>query len=77
MTNVNKCLGAAVVQLEHRFWGQSIVFDTVNTTTLQYLTVQQAIADFVYFAENVEFPFDPDCTSKASQVPWVSHDPEV
>lgn len=71
-----------MVQLEHRYFGESIPRfgrasqpiqpSDLNPDTLQYLTVQNAIADFVHFAEHVSLPFDAQGTSRASKAPWVS-----
>lgn len=36
------CAGAILFGLEHRFYGESSPFDSLNSTTLPYLTTQQA-----------------------------------
>ncbi|KAK4156143.1 peptidase S28 [Chaetomidium leptoderma] len=66
-----EALGAAVVVLEHRYFGGSSPYDGFNSETLQYLTMEQAAADIVNFAQNVTFPFDKEQTSVASKTPWV------
>ncbi|MCJ1245001.1 hypothetical protein MMC30_002202 [Trapelia coarctata] len=66
-----EAIGGAVVMLEHRYWGQSSPYQTLTTENLQYLTLQNAIADLTHFAETVNLPFDPQGTSKASKAPWV------
>lgn len=38
----------------------------MNTKNLQYLTLDQAVADFVNFAQNVKLPFD---TTGATNAP--------
>ena len=48
--------GAAVYQLEHRFYGASQPFDDLSTEHLQYLTSQQALADAKEFVEKVILP---------------------
>ncbi|KAL2180573.1 serine carboxypeptidase S28-domain-containing protein [Thermothelomyces heterothallicus CBS 202.75] len=64
-------LGAAAVVVEHRYFGGSSPYDGFDAETLQYLTLEQAAADLVNFAQNVTFPFDKEQTSVASKVPWV------
>eukprot|EP00026_Physarum_polycephalum_P007046 Phypoly_transcript_07099.p1 GENE.Phypoly_transcript_07099~~Phypoly_transcript_07099.p1 ORF type:complete len:552 (+),score=74.05 Phypoly_transcript_07099:32-1657(+) len=43
--------GAILFALEHRFYGMSSPFDTLNSTTLPYLNTQQALADLVNFQQ--------------------------
>ena len=50
-----------------RYWGQSSPYQSLTTENLQYLTLQNAIADLTHFAETVNLPFDPQGTSKASK----------
>lgn len=64
-------LGAAAVVVEHRYWGESSPFADLTTESLKYLTLNQSIADFINFAENVELPFDTDGSSVASKAPWI------
>jgi len=67
--------GATVV-IEHRFFGLSNPYPDLSTTSLALLTIEQAIDDLVYFAQNVNLPF-PAAIEDGSQVgpdrnPWVS-----
>jgi len=64
-------LGAAAVVVEHRYFGGSSPYDGFDSETLQYLTMEQAAADIVNFAQNITFPFDKNQTSVASKAPWV------
>lgn len=66
-----EAIGGAVVMMEHRYWGASSPFDELTTKNLEYLTLEQAIADTNYFAEHVELPFDVDRTSSPDKAPWV------
>ena len=43
--------GALLVALEHRFYGESIPNDSSSTENLQYLTVDQALADLNAFTQ--------------------------
>ncbi|EPE29559.1 alpha/beta-Hydrolase [Glarea lozoyensis ATCC 20868] len=60
----------AVIMVEHRFWGESSPYQTLNSETLQLLTLEQSIADFVYFAKVAPLPFDTK-KSNADKAPWV------
>ncbi|KAK8024583.1 serine carboxypeptidase S28 [Apiospora rasikravindrae] len=66
-----KSVSGAVIILEHRYWGNSSPFEEQSTKNLQYLTLQQSVADFVNFARNVKLPFDPSGKTNAPQAPWV------
>ncbi|MCJ1312185.1 hypothetical protein MMC25_005859 [Agyrium rufum] len=66
-----KAIGGAVVLVEHRYWGSSSPYDTLTTKNMQYLTLKNSIADFVNFANNIQFPFDPTNSSQAHSAPWV------
>jgi hypothetical protein len=66
-----KEIGAAVVVVEHRYWGVSSPYAELSTKNLQYLTLENSIADFVNFAKNADLPFDTSGSSKADKAPWV------
>ncbi|KAK3362456.1 peptidase S28 [Lasiosphaeria hispida] len=68
---IAQALGAATIVLEHRFFGGSSPYDGFDSETLQYLTMDQAAADVVNFAENAVFPFDKNQTSSSKNAPWV------
>ncbi|KAI0133968.1 serine carboxypeptidase S28 [Xylariales sp. AK1849] len=65
-----EAVGGAVILIEHRYWGNSTPYENQTTENLQYLTLDQAVADFVNFAQNVEIPFTNE-TIKSPDVPWV------
>lgn len=54
-----------------RYYGASSPYDELTVENLQLLTVKQAVADGVYFAQNVDFAFDTNHSSNAPQAPWV------
>ncbi|KAI5283929.1 Thymus-specific serine protease, partial [Ascosphaera atra] len=62
--------GATVV-LEHRYWGESLPFDQLTEESFKYLTIENAIQDFVHFAKTVQLPFDKNHSSNAQHAPWV------
>ncbi|KAJ5235467.1 uncharacterized protein N7469_004635 [Penicillium citrinum] len=64
-------LKGAVLLLEHRYWGDSSPYDDLTTENLQYLTLENSIADLTYFANNVKLPFDTNSSSNAQHAPWV------
>ena len=64
-------IGAGTIVLEHRYWGMSSPFAELTTENMRYLTLEQAIKDLTYFAENVKLPFDQYQTSAPSKAPWV------
>lgn len=62
--------GAAVV-LEHRFYGLSNPLPDLSVVSLKLHTIQQAIDDLEYFAQNVKLP-QPDGDNIApGKAPWV------
>jgi hypothetical protein len=64
-------IGAATIVLEHRYWGFSSPFAELTTENLQYLTLQNAIADLNHFALTAKLPFDTTGASNADKAPWV------
>jgi hypothetical protein len=64
-------IGAAVLMLEHRYWGTSSPYADQTTANLQYLTLSNAMSDHTNFAQNVDLPFDTHGRSNPLQVPWV------
>lgn len=69
--NFAKSTGGAVILLEHRYWGQSSPYEELSTDNMQYLTLDNSIQDLIYFANNVNFTFDPTGSSRPDKAPWV------
>ncbi|OBU01029.1 Thymus-specific serine protease [Pseudogymnoascus verrucosus] len=63
---------AAIILVEHRYWGESSPYEVLDAEAFKYLTVEQTIADYTHFARTVKLPFDTDASSNAPQAPWVS-----
>ncbi|KAK5107466.1 hypothetical protein LTR62_001264 [Meristemomyces frigidus] len=63
-------VGAAVIVIEHRYWGMSSPYSELTTANMTYLTLDQAVHDFTYFAQHVQLPF-AHYPSNAKDVPWV------
>ena len=68
---IAKEIGAAVIALEHRYWGFSSPYPDLTTDNLRYLTLENAITDLTRFAREVQLPFDVDGSSNAANAPWV------
>lgn len=49
-----KILGANLVALEHRYYGQSQPFPNLKTENLKYLTIEQALQDLLFFKSHVQ-----------------------
>ncbi|ETS84162.1 hypothetical protein PFICI_02187 [Pestalotiopsis fici W106-1] len=68
---IAQAIDGAIILIEHRYWGSSSPCQNQTTTCLQDLTLQQAVDDFVNFAQNAPLPFDPSNSTNADQAPWV------
>ncbi|KAK8007592.1 hypothetical protein PG989_001582 [Apiospora arundinis] len=66
-----KKMGAAVIVLEHRYWGGSSPFKELTVKNLQYLTLDNSLKDLTYFAKSFTPPFDKSGKSHPAKAPWV------
>ncbi|KAK6078317.1 serine carboxypeptidase S28 [Seiridium cupressi] len=65
-----EAFGGLGVIIENRYYGTSYPYNTSTTDQLAYLTTEQTVADFAYFAQNAKFPgIDADLT--APNTPWI------
>ncbi|PNX76355.1 putative serine protease EDA2-like protein, partial [Trifolium pratense] len=55
-----KKFGAAVVSLEHRYYGKSSPFKSLKTENLRYLSSKQALFDLAVFRQNYQASYLPD-----------------
>ncbi|PPQ68264.1 hypothetical protein CVT26_006180 [Gymnopilus dilepis] len=62
--------GSTIV-LEHRFYGLSNPYPNLNVSSLRLHTIQQAIDDLVYFAQNVNLPMPGGDSVTPDKAPWV------
>ncbi|KAH6914760.1 serine carboxypeptidase S28-domain-containing protein [Coprinopsis sp. MPI-PUGE-AT-0042] len=62
--------GATIV-LEHRFYGESNPYPDLSVKSLQVHTIQQAIDDLEYFAQNVELPMRDGDKVSPDKAPWI------
>lgn len=72
---IAKEVGGAVVLVEHRYWGNSTPYVEQSTKALQFLTLDQSVADFVHFAKTAKLPFDANGTSNADNAVRISLHP--
>ncbi|KAH9948740.1 peptidase S28 [Amylocystis lapponica] len=61
----------ATVLIEHRFYGESNPYGNLSIASLQVHTIQQAIDDLVYFANNVKLPMPGGGNVTPSEAPWI------
>ena len=57
--------------LEHRFYGQSNPYPDLSVESLRVHTIQQAIEDLQYFAENVALPMPGGDKVAPHRAPWI------
>ena len=62
---------AATIVLEHRYYGLSNPFPNLSVASLKYHTIQQAIDDLVYFAQNVDLPMPGGNEVTPDKTPWI------
>lgn len=60
-----KAVGGAGIVIEHRYWGNSTPVPNLTVENLRFHTIDQAIQDMVYFANNVKLPFDQNGSANA------------
>lgn len=57
--------------LEHRFFGDSNPFGDLSVKSLKLHTLQQAVDDLDYFANNVKLAMPGGDNVKPSTTPWI------
>ncbi|KAF5313669.1 hypothetical protein D9611_010202 [Ephemerocybe angulata] len=70
---IAQATNGAVINLEHRFYGKSMPFADMSVKSLQVHTVEQAIEDLVYFAQNVQLAMPGGKTDavRPHKIPWI------
>ncbi|KAL4892232.1 serine carboxypeptidase S28-domain-containing protein [Aspergillus ambiguus] len=61
------------VILEHRYYGESYPFDELTTENIRFLSTEQAMADYAYFASNVVFSGLEHLDLSPSTTPWIAY----
>lgn len=57
--------------MEHRFYGESNPYDDLSVKSLQVHTIQQAVEDLDYFANNVKLAMPGGDNVPPGKAPWV------
>ncbi|WJX88513.1 putative serine protease eda2 [Trifolium repens] len=65
-----KKFGAAVVSLEHRYYGASTPFDNIATENLKYLSSKQALSDLAVFRQYYQDSLNAKWNKKGVENPW-------
>ncbi|KAI8968824.1 peptidase S28 [Trametes punicea] len=68
---IAQTLNGSTVILEHRFFGTSNPYPDLSVQSLAVLTVQQAIDDLAYFAQNVQLPMPGGDQLAPGKAPWI------
>ncbi|KAJ0419892.1 serine carboxypeptidase S28-domain-containing protein [Aspergillus carlsbadensis] len=61
------------VILEHRYYGESYPFENLTVENIRFLSTEQALADYAYFAHNAVFPGLEDLDLTAPATPWIAY----
>ncbi|KAH9888524.1 peptidase S28 [Cubamyces lactineus] len=64
-------LNGSTVILEHRFFGSSNPYPDLSVQSFSVHTVQQAIDDLAYFAQNVQLPMPGGDQLAPGKAPWI------
>ncbi|MED6174974.1 putative serine protease eda2 [Stylosanthes scabra] len=62
--------GAAVVSLEHRYYGKSSPFKLLTTTNLRYLSSKQALSDLAVFRQSYQESLNAKLNRTTEENPW-------
>ncbi|KAI9372351.1 serine carboxypeptidase S28-domain-containing protein [Aspergillus egyptiacus] len=73
VTELAKTYNGLGVILEHRYYGKSYPSEHVTPENLRFLSTEQALADYAYFASNVVFPGLEDFDLTAASTPWIAY----
>ncbi|KAL4777977.1 serine carboxypeptidase S28-domain-containing protein [Aspergillus varians] len=73
VTKLAKTYNGLGVILEHRYYGASYPVKDLTTESLRFLSTEQSLADYAYFASNVVFPGLEDQDLTAPATPWIAY----
>ncbi|KAK7346377.1 hypothetical protein VNO80_20895 [Phaseolus coccineus] len=65
-----KKFGAAIVSLEHRYYGKSSPFDSLETQNLKYLSSKQALFDLAVFRQYYQNSLNAKLSGTKIENPW-------
>ncbi|KAI3989122.1 hypothetical protein MKX01_033158 [Papaver californicum] len=66
-----KKFGAAIVTLEHRYYGKSSPFNTLSTENLKYLSSKQALFDLAVFRQFYQESLNKKLNRSKTDNPWI------
>ncbi|KAE8371052.1 serine carboxypeptidase S28-domain-containing protein [Aspergillus bertholletiae] len=61
------------VILEHRYYGESYPVDDLTTESIRFLSTDQALADYAYFASHAVFPGLEHVNLTSKTTPWIAY----
>ncbi|PON99506.1 Peptidase S [Trema orientale] len=67
---LSKKFGAAVVSLEHRYYGKSLPFKSLATENLRYLSSKQALFDLAIFRQYYQDSLNKKLNRTSVENPW-------
>ncbi|KAH8429371.1 putative extracelular serine carboxypeptidase [Aspergillus melleus] len=73
VTQLAKAYHGIGVILEHRYYGSSFPFEQLDTENIRFLSTDQALADYAYFAEHVKFPGLEHVDLTPKSTPWLAY----
>ncbi|PLB51285.1 hydrolytic enzymes of the alpha/beta hydrolase fold protein [Aspergillus steynii IBT 23096] len=73
VTQLAKAHHGIGVILEHRYYGSSFPFDSLDTDNIRFLSTDQALADYAYFAEHVTLPGLEHVDLSPKSTPWIAY----
>lgn len=73
VTQLAKAYHGVGVILEHRYYGSSFPFENLDTENIRFLSTDQALADYAYFAEHVKFPGLEHVDLSPKSTPWIAY----
>ncbi|KAI9039298.1 putative extracelular serine carboxypeptidase [Aspergillus affinis] len=73
VTQLAKAYHGIGVILEHRYYGSSFPFEKLDIDNIRFLSTDQALADYAYFAKHVKFPGLEHVDLTPNSTPWIAY----
>ncbi|KAL2824717.1 serine carboxypeptidase S28-domain-containing protein [Aspergillus pseudoustus] len=73
VTQLAKAYNGLGVILEHRYYGESFPFADLTLKNIRFLSTEQSLADYAYFAQHAVFPGLEEHDLTASATPWIAY----
>lgn len=71
IVDLAKMLGAKIVSLEHRYFGESQPFNDLSVENLRFLSSKQAVYDLAFFTKNFQNQLNGRGNPQNLQNPWI------